>query len=109
MIEMLLTSNFNRSEMITTLDISRATFYRWLSDLRVRKILNDFEKANLRRITVEFEKRWQERIKLTPRGPKKELVYSSLPNKPRKEFGNLNRGLKNFRETGCPMNFEEIT
>ena len=111
MIELLLTSNFNRSEMIGTLNISRGTFYRWLSDLRVQAILKKFEEANLKRITVEFQKRWQERIKVTLHGPKRELIYSPPPNNEemkREEFRNIDGNFRRIRKMGEPVDIQDI-
>ena len=107
MIRLLTTTNLTRSQMIEFLGISRATFYRWLSDLRVRRILKDFEKANLERITAEFEKRWQERIKITRQsGPKRELVYSP-PHETEERARNFQRRpKKRFGKT--PPSLEEI-
>ncbi len=64
MIRMLMTTNLTRTQIIATLNISKATLYYWLSEPRIRHIIEGIEKDNAREISDEIRKRYQERIKV---------------------------------------------
>lgn len=63
MIWAILATDWTRNQIIDYLGIPRATFYRWIRDIRIRKYFKDFEEANLNRLSAIVQKRTWERIK----------------------------------------------